>query len=241
MNFLLKRSLQQELMDDPSIRYEEFEQTLSQIEKINQRTGSYRPTFNTLEKLIHSHLPAYKPIRILDIGFGNGDFLRRIYHWAKKKQIEVELYGVDLNPWAKKAAEKNTPAEFNIRYINKNIFDFKPEDSYQIIISSFLTHHLNNKEIIRVMIWMTQHAQWGWFINDLHRHLLPYYFIYYYVRINKCNRLVRYDAPLSVARSFTKKDWEHLIVQTGLTKKNFLISWYWPFRYGVTYDASRNF
>ncbi|MBF0492685.1 MAG: methyltransferase domain-containing protein [Deltaproteobacteria bacterium] len=191
--------------------------------------------------MIPSAHPEDKPIRILDIGFGNGDYLRRIYEWAQKQKLKVDLSGVDLNPWAKKAAQKLTPKGLPIRYFTSNVFDFKPDEPYHIILNSLFTHHLSNEEIIKVMQWMTANAQWGWFINDLHRHCLPYYFIRYYVRLQNYNRLVRNDAPLSVARSFTRKDWENLIQRSGLEEKHLHVSWYWPFRYGVTYATTTNF
>lgn len=237
MTFLSSRTHQEELMDDPTIGFEEFQQTLHEIETINKRVGSYRPTFKALEALTPSSFS--EPLRVLDIGFGNGDFLRHIYEWSQKKGIQVELSGVDLNPWAQKAAEKITPKEYSIQYFTSNIFDFKSEKPYHIIINSFFTHHLTNEEIVRVMQWMSSHAQLGWFINDLHRHPLPYYFIRYYVILMGYNRLVRNDAPLSVARSFTQKDWKNLIQQSKLPQDRFNISWYWPFRYGVRYASPR--
>ncbi len=240
MGFLATRSQQNELMDNPNIGFEEFQQTLSEIEKINQKTGSYRSTFKFLNHLI-SNRHLQEPIRILDIGFGNGDFLRRIYAWAKKREIKVELSGVDLNPWSKKAAEAANIDSFPIQYFTSNIFDFKTEKPCHLMINSFFTHHLSNEEIIQVMQWMTERALWGWFINDLHRHYLPYYFIRFYVRLLGYNRLVRHDAPLSVARSFTRKDWKDLIKLSGLEKSHLNLSWHWPFRYGVSYATPTNF
>lgn len=236
MAFLTQRIQQAELIDDPSVSFVDFQQTLSQIEAINRRLGSYRPTLKAIAQLIQSR-DSKQPLRILDIGFGNGDFLRRIHQWASDQNIEVSLHGVDLNPWAAKAAGLITPTAMNIQYHTSNIFDFKAEAPFDIIINSFFTHHLSNSAIVQVMRWMTANARLGWIINDLHRHWLPYYFITYYVRLLGYNHLVRNDAPLSVARSFKRADWEQSVKVSGLNPNHIEIAWLWPFRYRVTYAA----
>lgn len=226
---------QNELMDDPGISFPEFQQTLGEIEKINRMTGAYRPTLKAIESLAKKPRPDKKTLRILDIGFGNGDFLRHIADWAKQKGIAVDLTGVDLNPWAECAAQATTPLTLKIQYVTRDIFEFVPPEPYHIIINSLFTHHLTHDEIVRVMQWMMRHASLGWFINDLHRHIIPYFFIRSYVRCFSFNRLVRHDAPLSVARAFTRQDWQGLTHQAKLSESNVQISWHWPFRYGVFY------
>lgn len=235
---LTHRINQNELMDDPGISFPEFQQTLLEIEKINRVTGAYAPTLKAIAALAKPHRQEHRPLRILDIGFGNGDFLRRIASWAKQQGLVVELTGIDLNPWAERAAKSITPTDLKIQYVTKNIFEFVPAEPYHIIINSLFTHHLTNDEIVRVMQWKTKQALLGWVINDLHRHVVPYYFIWAYVRLFGFNRLVRHDAPLSVARAFRRHDWQRLTQQARLLDNNVHITWHWPFRYRVLYAAA---
>ena len=44
---------------------------------------------------------------------------------------------------------------------------------------------------------------------------------------------VRHDAPVSVARAFTREDWDRLLVQAGLDPAKVSVEWFFPFRYGV--------
>jgi hypothetical protein len=232
---LTQRIKKNEMMDDPNIPFAEFQQTLSEIEKINRLTNAYGPTLNALELLVQKERCKKNPLRILDIGFGNGDHLRRIHLWAQERGIAVSLTGIDLNPWAKQAAHAATVPGQKICFLTKNIFDHVPSLPYHIIVNSLFTHHLTNDEIIRVLKWMTQQSLLGWFVNDLHRHVVPYHFIRTFVRVLDFNRLVRNDAPLSVARAFTREDWLKLIARTKINDKNVKITWHWPFRYGVFY------
>lgn len=235
----LKRRVEQdELMDDPGIGFEEFAETLAQLEKINGLIASYRPTLQALEYFWkREHGASFRPLKILDVGCGYGDMLRAVRHWAAKKNISVELTGIDLNPHSETAASSATSPEMKIRYLTGNVFAFKPETKFHVVINSLFTHHLGSERIVEVMRWMSANAAYGWFINDLHRHPIPYHFIKYFVKIFGFNRLIKNDAPLSVARSFVRRDWEQLAAATGLDPAKFRIDWYWPFRYGVRYVA----
>jgi hypothetical protein len=116
-----------------------------------------------------------------------------------------------------------------ITYVTENIFEFEPDQPVDIIISSLFTHHLTNAQIVEFLRWMNSRARKGWFINDLHRHIIPYYFIKFSTALFSCNRLVRNDAAVSVARAFTRADWQRLINEAGLDSK-VRVQWFFPFR-----------
>lgn len=82
--------------------------------------------------------------------------------------------------------------------------------------------------------WMEVHARHGWFINDLHRHPEPYICEKYPARFLCLNPSVQHDGPLSIARSFTAVDWQHLLNEAEIPATQTKIDWFFPFRYGVT-------
>ena len=232
MQSLAKRSYSLELMDSGGFKYEELKQTLEQLRLINVLTDGYRPTFHAIESL----LPKSRPVRILDLGFGYGDMLRKIYVWAKSHGIAVELTGVDINPWAVDIAQRATPPDMPIQFQARNIFDFRSDEKFDIIINSLFMHHLKDAEILKVIEWMQEHSEQGWFINDLHRHPVAYYFIKVFTRAFGFNRLIQNDAPLSVARSFSRVEWENYLLQAKIPLKQARIHWHWTFRYGVLFQ-----
>ena len=99
-------------------------------------------------------------------------------------------------------------------------------------------HHLSDGEIVKLMQWMSAHARLGWFISDLHRHAVAYYFIKYFVRLCRFNQLIGHDAPLSVARGFRRSEWADLLNQAGLNSDRVKIFWYPNFHYGIRYEQS---
>jgi SAM-dependent methyltransferase len=89
-----------ELMDG-DCSYEDFRGCLCSLEQINRWLLGYRPTLDWLNRLPHE---LRHPVHIVDVGSGGGDLLRQIAHWARRRGIAVQLTGIDLNPYAARAA-----------------------------------------------------------------------------------------------------------------------------------------
>ena len=64
-----------EQMDEPCSR-DELRACLRDMARVNRLLLGYRPTFHWLASLHLERLG--RPVRILDVGCGNGDLLRRI-------------------------------------------------------------------------------------------------------------------------------------------------------------------
>lgn len=231
-----QRSTEIELMDSETVSFAEFDNCLRHLRIINILSLAYLPTYFWLKKIISTIRPR-ETISIFDIGSGGGDMLRQIWKWNLKNQknkIKLSLTGIDINPWAKKSAEKITPENVPIKFKTANIFALKFGPKPDFIISSLFCHHLDNQSLVNFIRWMDDHATQGWFINDLHRHPIPYFFIKWITVLIPVNRLVRNDAPVSVARAFKAKELWQLIDQAEIERSRVKIKWFFPFRYAVT-------
>jgi len=225
-----QRSTQPELMDTETVGFAEFHECLRTLETINILTLAYRPTLQWFKRML-AGADCRQSISVLDIGCGGGDMLRQI--WKRAKGCRLDLVGIDLNPWSKQSAEPMTPKDAPIRVETANIFSLDTNRRADFIISSLFTHHLTDNEIVRFIKWMDYHATQGWFINDLHRHPLPFFFIKYATRILFSNRFIQHDAPVSVARAFTKSEWRGFLKEAGIPAERTSIEWFFPFRFGV--------
>jgi SAM-dependent methyltransferase len=226
------RSHQREMMDGDAASFEDFQNCLRDLEIVNVCTLAYRPTLNWLKKALRGD-KSRQPVSILDIGSGGGDMLRKIWKLAHRGGHETYLTGVDLNPWSKKSAESSTPVDAPIKYETSDIFSFDPNRRADFIISSLFTHHLTDNQVVKFLRWMDQHATRGWFINDLHRHPLPFFLIRYATRLMGFGPMVQNDGPISVARAFTSADWRRLVGEAGIPTEGIRINWFFPFRYCV--------
>jgi SAM-dependent methyltransferase len=227
-----QRSIQPELMDTEAVSFSEFHDCLRILAIINMFTLAYRPTLSWLKRMLAGKLPE-QPLTVLDVGCGGGDMLRQVWKWARGRNLAVNLVGIDLNPCSKQSAEQVTPKDAPIRFETANLFSLDPNHRADFIISSLFTHHLTDSELICFIRWMDRHTTCGWFINDLHRHPLPYFFIKYAVRLLFSNRLIQHDAPVSVARAFTASEWRCILKEAGIPTGRTSVKWFFPFRYGV--------
>ena len=172
-DFSKRASLQQypELMDGPC-SYEDLRGCLRSIAQVNWLTRAYRPTLHFLTQVASTQPSQSRPIHIVDVGCGYGDMLRRVHQWAQKRQVSVRLTGIDLNPDAVRAAREATRPGM-VTYVAGDAYDFKDPEGIDLVISSLLTHHLEEAEIVRFVEWMEAKARLGWFVNDLHRQPVP--------------------------------------------------------------------
>jgi len=206
------RNALSELMDSNDTDFTTFRACLVDLSKVNRLTLAYGPTLQFFERLtICGRLPQDRTISIVDVGSGSGDMLRKIDFWAARRGFKVDLVGVDLNPWSAQTAQDLTGTGRPIRFITANIFDYLPAKPVDIVISSLFTHHLSDSSVIEFLAWMEAKARIGWFVNDLHRHVLPYHLFRALSRALRFHEFVQHDGPVSIARAFSAADWNRLL------------------------------
>jgi SAM-dependent methyltransferase len=219
-----------ELMDQPCSR-DEMRACLRDLARVNRWFMAYRPTLNWLDGL---NLRGRGAIRILDVGCGYGDTLRRVEQWARGRGIAVELIGLDLNPDISAIAAEATPAKSGIRWMSGDVFDYPVDTPVDVVISSLFTHHLADPDVVRFVRWMEDHARVGWFVNDLSRAPIPYHLFGWFARVMRLHPFVQHDGPVSIARAFRPEDWRSLCADAGLKEDDFRLLSYKPARLCVS-------
>ena len=199
-----------EQMDDPSLDPATYERVLADLASVNSWTLARLPTLGFLRRAT-SGVPAF---RLLDVGFGQGDMLRAIARWARRRRIAVDLIGVDLNPNSAAVARAATPTTWPIEYRTGDYRDVA--GSLDFVISSAVTHHMTDPEIHHFLRFMEDRAERGWIVNDIHRGALAYYGFPLLARLMGWHRIVREDGRLSIARGFRRPDWRELIARSGI-------------------------
>ena len=198
-----------ELMDDPALDAATYHEVLDDLARVNGLTFAYRPTLSFLRRAVRG----CSRFRLLDVGFGDGDMLRRIARWAARRGLAAELTGIDLNPRSKATAEaKSSPLP--IRYLAGDYAALAGE-RYDCVISSLVAHHMSPEQLVAFLHFMEREAAAGWFINDLHRHRLAYEAWPLLASAMGWHRIVRLDGHTSIARSFRPAEWQALLSREG--------------------------
>jgi SAM-dependent methyltransferase len=223
---LKHRSLQKELLDAEGIPFADIKKNMQELDTINRLLGGHAITLKGLAAFLN---PSIQIISVCEIGCGGGDNLYAIKKFCDQNKIKVQLTGIDLKKECIDfAAERNASLKANWICSDYRLVQFK-NNRPDIIFSSLFCHHFTKMELVQILIWMNENCTRGFFINDLHRHPLAYYSIKWITHLFSGSYLVKNDAPLSVSRAFTKKDWKEIFAQAGIN--NYSIRWKWAFRY----------
>jgi 2-polyprenyl-3-methyl-5-hydroxy-6-metoxy-1,4-benzoquinol methylase len=211
MSRLSKRLIAEEQMDDPSLDPAVYAAVIGDLARLNTLLMTPRPTIGFIRRT----LGARRSFRLLDVGFGHGDMLRAIARWARRRGVEAELVGIDLNPRSAPIAAAATPGELGIDYRTGD-YAHTAGGGWDYVISASTTHHMSDSELHAFLRFMEAEARIGWYVNDIHRHAFAYWGFRPLARIMRWHKMVREDGCLSIRRGFRREDWQRLIAQSGI-------------------------
>ena len=207
---LAARAQAEELMDADDLDPATYAAVVGDLARVNAVTLAAGPTLAFLDRL-----PRGRTLRLLDVGFGDGDMLRRIARWAARRGIDAELVGIDLNPRSAPAAAAHTPAGLPIRYLTGDYADLAGQ-GWDAIVSSLVAHHMSRGQLVAFLRFMDAEARAGWLVNDLHRHGFAHAGFPLLARIARWHRIVRHDGTLSIARSYRPGEWPPILAEAGI-------------------------
>src|SRR5258706_3043487 len=204
------RSRQEEQMDAADLDPAVYDKVLADLSRVNRWTFTARPTLQFLKRGVGKS----KRFSLLDAGFGQGDMLRDIAHWAQRRGITADLVGVNLNAKSVASARAATPPELTIDY---RAGDYAHQgDGFDYVISSQVTHHMTDDQLRGFIRFMEDKARRGWLISDLHRHGFSHWGFPILARLMGVHRIVREDGTLSIARSFRPAEWQAILADAGV-------------------------
>ncbi len=217
------RSNKKEILDDDNLPFGDIKICMEELNTINTLLGGHSITLNGLDQFSTTK---NQSLVICEIGCGGGDNLKAI----SKKYKSSTFIGIDLKETCIDFAAQQYP-ELKANWIasdySKVYFNTQPD----VIFSSLFCHHFTDEQLVFMLQWMHKNSKEGFFINDLQRNTVAYYLIKWLTAIFSKSYMVKNDGPISVSRSFTKKDWQLLFAKAGIS--TYAVKWKWAFRYLV--------
>ncbi len=220
---LAARSTQEELMDADDLDVATYADVVGDLARVNVMTMAARPTLSFLARAT----AGMAGFRLLDVGFGDGDMLRRIAKWAQARGLAAELVGVDLNYRSERAARAHSSRNPAIEYITGDYAD-QAGCGFDFVISSLVAHHMTGAQLIAFLRFMEAESRRGWFINDLERHGFAHWGFPVLARLMRWHPIVRHDGQLSIARSYRPAEWAPILADAGITDAR--VHRFFPFR-----------
>jgi 2-polyprenyl-3-methyl-5-hydroxy-6-metoxy-1,4-benzoquinol methylase len=224
MSKLAVRSRQEEQMDAADLDPAVYEQVLHDLARVNRWTFTAHPVLAFMKRAIGDA----KSFRLIDVGFGDGDILRAIARWARRRGIAADLVGVDLNEKSVRAAQIATPPDLAIDYRAGDYLD--QPGPFDFVISSQVTHHMTDDQLTTFLRYMEAEARMGWLVCDLHRHGFAHWGYPILARLMGVHRIVREDGQLSIARSFRPREWQELLAEAAIPPGEARVVRRFPFR-----------
>jgi SAM-dependent methyltransferase len=230
LDFSQRANLEEE-MDEPC-PYEDMRDCLRDLAVVNRLVFTHRPILAWLDRIADSLRDSdwRGPLRIVDVGCGYGDMLRRIERWATRRRCAVELVGVDINANGLRAAREATPPASAIQYVLGDATACAETANADVIVATGMTHHLSEVEIVHLLEWMERTARVGWMVCDLHRKPMPYRLFSVAMRGPWWHRFIRPDGLRSIRRSFVAADWERMCAAAKIDPAARKIECYRPAR-----------
>lgn len=230
MNFNIntkERSTQIELMDDFSVEGNLLRESLDSLANINKWLGGNFVTLNGLKKVLKKHDKS-KPIRMLDLGCGNGDMLREVAKFGKKAGYKFTLIGIDANQHTIDYATELSVNYPEISYLKQDVFSDEFQHlQYDLVLATLFLHHFNEEDIVKLLAPILKKAYLGIMVNDLNRNKIAY-FLFGFLCLFIKNKMTKEDGLVSVLRAFKREDLERI---TQKLQAKSTIQWKWAFRY----------
>ncbi|MEN2748838.1 methyltransferase domain-containing protein [Sphingomonas sp. T9W2] len=201
----------EEAMDDPGLDPAIYAAVLRDLARVNRVTMAARPTLAFLSGIVGRG----DRLKLLDVGYGDGDMLRRIARWAAAKGVKAELVGIDLNPRSEAIARADTPSDLPITYRTGDYADLAGQ-GWDVIVSSLVAHHMTHEQLVAFLRFMDAEAARGWFVNDLHRHRFAHRGYPLLATLMRWHPIVRADGTLSIARSYRPDEWAPILAEAGI-------------------------
>lgn len=224
MGMLAERTIQDEQMDDPDITPEVYAAVLADLARVNRWTLTANPALRFLQRATRE----MNRFSLLDVGFGHGDVLRVIARWARRRNLDCQLVGVDLNPLSKDIANHASSDEPKIEFRTGDYRD-QPEQ-FDFVISSQVGHHMNSVQLRDFLQFMERRARRGWLLSDLDRHPVSYLGFPLLARLMRVHPIVREDGKLSIARSIRASEWPDILADADIDPEAVRLRRYVPFR-----------
>jgi ubiquinone/menaquinone biosynthesis C-methylase UbiE len=127
----MKRIPEPELMDDPAQAY------------AYSRADFEEPHSNFIKLLMGFCSCVGHVDTILDMGCGTGDITFRVARALPGSEIDAIDGSAAMLYYAEEGLKKRPELEGRIHFIHRNIQEFEPGKSYDLIVSNSLLHHLS--------------------------------------------------------------------------------------------------
>lgn len=199
------RSQEPEMMDNPNLEIEELKMVFQDINRVNWVLMGNQLTKKHLWRTI-SKKPE-KTYTIYDFGCGDGQLLRELSRFLRKKGIQFSMFGIDISDKALAIATENSSDHPEINYIKLDVLNnentIAPCD---ILLCNLTLHHFQDEHIPTILNRFIQFTRQEIVINDLKRSAMAAFGFKIISTLFLKTAIAKNDGLVSVKSGFKKAD-----------------------------------
>lgn len=229
------RSQAAEQMDDLELDEGRLALALADIRRVNRLLGGHATSLAGLRPFLS--LEKAGPVHVLDVGCGDGEFLRYLAGHCRREEIPCRLTGWDFNPKTLDQARQASAGYPEIAFRQRDLRNQPKFPEGTLVICNLFLHHFTDTQIRELLAhWLSQGPR-AIVVNDLHRNSVAYYLFWLFGLIFMRSPIARSDGRISILRGFRRKDFSRLAA--GLPLGRTRLVWRWAFRYLWTLEPKK--
>ena len=211
----MKRSYDKEMMDLPGNDAELLAEDLLNLRRLNRYLNGCRSVILGFKQALGGD--KLKNFSALDIGTGSADIPAALHAWATAKGFATTIVGLEAEALTAGIATTRSKPFAGVKIVqgDGSAPPFSPK-SFDFVVASQFLHHFSEEKMIELLKRWATLARKGIVISDLIRHPLAYHGIRLLTKLATRNVMTLTDAPLSVRRALTFKEWRELFLQAAV-------------------------
>jgi len=210
----------EEILDAGTAAPADVQESLGDLRRLNAWLGGRRVLRTLLQEQVRR--TGLARFTVLDAGTGSGDLATYV-----ARTFPAWVCGLDRQPLH--LAERD--GEWSPVAADMHAMPFPPR-SFDFVTASLVLHHFEDDAAVKLLREMAALARHALLVNDLERHILPWWFIQYspFAR----NYISRLDGAASVQRAFTRDELIALATRAGFQR--FRVRKHVPFRLSLVVE-----
>lgn len=205
----------EELLDLGEGTDEDVARNLADLRRINRFLGGRRVVLEALASLVEG--ADLRQLSLLDVGTGSADIPGAVADWCRSRNIVGNITALDLSERNLRIARARLGINEGVQLVRGDSLALPFADrSIDVVTASLFLHHFEDADVVRLLADFARIARRAVIVNDLIRHLAPYWFARLTGPLLATSYLTRFDGPASVLRGFTTQEMAALAARAGL-------------------------
>jgi 2-polyprenyl-3-methyl-5-hydroxy-6-metoxy-1,4-benzoquinol methylase len=200
-----------EWMDRPQPVSTALDRDLANLRSLNRWFGSYRVVRHFLARWLKPNRLA----RIADLATGAGDIPCTIVEWARARKIRLRIDAIDQQPGTVAIARRLSASYPEIDFVNENLLEWNPAESYDIVLLSLALHHFSDNDAVEVLCRCRELSRGAVLVTDLRRARWLSAGIYLLTAMIYREPMTKNDARVSAARAFSFCEMRQIAERAG--------------------------